>query len=50
MSDRKHSIKMHACESAFRRRSSLLHEADEADEATEADETDEADEISRQSR
>ena len=43
MSNRKHSIKMHACESAFRRRNSFLHEANGADEAIEADEVVEAD-------
>ena len=52
MSNRKYSIKMHVCESAFRRRNSFLHEAneaDEADEATEADGADEAGEINRRS-
>ena len=47
---------MHACRSAFRRRNSLLNEADEADEADGANEAGGAggaggaDEISRRSR
>ena len=32
MSDKKHFIKMHVCESVSRHRNSLLHEADEAGE------------------
>ena len=59
MSNRKYYIKMHARRDAFRRRNSLLHEADEAIEAGEAneaieadkaDKADKADEINRRSR
>ena len=38
---------MHICESAFRRRNSILHEANEADKANEATEADETGEINR---
>ena len=31
MSNKKHYIKMHVCESVFRRRNFFLHEADKAD-------------------